>query len=58
MTHELWAGLNRHMVDYLDSVSLASLVEQQSSTVRPVAVSPSNRPSAGRSPLDESAQVG
>jgi len=30
MTHELWTNLNRHMIDYLDSVSLADLVAQQS----------------------------
>jgi len=29
MTHDLWANLNARMVDYLDSVSLADLVEQQ-----------------------------
>jgi Rrf2 family iron-sulfur cluster assembly transcriptional regulator len=29
MTHDLWANLNAKMVDYLDSVSLADLVEQQ-----------------------------
>jgi Rrf2 family iron-sulfur cluster assembly transcriptional regulator len=29
MTHELWASLNRKMVDYLDSVSLQDLVDQQ-----------------------------
>jgi len=29
MTHDLWANLNRVMVDYLDSVSLHDLVEQQ-----------------------------
>jgi Rrf2 family iron-sulfur cluster assembly transcriptional regulator len=29
MTHDLWANLNRVMVDYLDSVSLRDLVEQQ-----------------------------
>lgn len=29
MTHELWATLNRNMVDYLDSVSLQDLVDQQ-----------------------------
>ena len=29
MTHELWASLNRHMVDFLDSVSLHDLVEEQ-----------------------------
>ena len=29
MTHELWASLNRKMIDYLDSVSLQDLVDQQ-----------------------------
>lgn len=29
MTHDLWANLNRVMVDYLDSVSLHDLVEKQ-----------------------------
>ena len=29
MTHELWTNLNRRMYEYLHSVTLASLVEQQ-----------------------------
>jgi len=29
MTHELWATLSRKMVDYLDSVALQDLVDQQ-----------------------------
>jgi Rrf2 family iron-sulfur cluster assembly transcriptional regulator len=29
MTHDLWATLNAKMVDYLDSVSLQDLVNQQ-----------------------------
>jgi Rrf2 family iron-sulfur cluster assembly transcriptional regulator len=29
MTHDLWATLNTKMVDYLDSVSLKDLVDQQ-----------------------------
>ena len=29
MTHDLWASLTKRMVDYLDSVSLAELVERQ-----------------------------
>ena len=29
MTHDLWSTLNRKMVEYLDSVSLQDLVEQQ-----------------------------
>jgi Rrf2 family iron-sulfur cluster assembly transcriptional regulator len=31
MTHELWSTLNQKMVEYLDSVSLKDLVEQQRS---------------------------
>ncbi|HLX00718.1 Fe-S cluster assembly transcriptional regulator IscR [Trinickia violacea] len=31
MTHELWATLNQKMVEYLDSVSLKDLVDQQRS---------------------------
>ncbi|NBO12435.1 MAG: Fe-S cluster assembly transcriptional regulator IscR [Betaproteobacteria bacterium] len=29
MTHELWSNLNQKMIEFLDSVSLADLVEQQ-----------------------------
>jgi Rrf2 family iron-sulfur cluster assembly transcriptional regulator len=29
MTHDLWEGLNRHMFDFLNSVDLATLVQQQ-----------------------------
>ncbi len=29
MTHELWSNLNQRMIEYLDSVSLSELVEQQ-----------------------------
>jgi Rrf2 family iron-sulfur cluster assembly transcriptional regulator len=29
MTHDLWSNLNAKMVDYLDSVSLKDLVDQQ-----------------------------
>lgn len=29
MTHELWSNLNRKMIEYLDSVNLADLVEGQ-----------------------------
>lgn len=31
MTHELWSNLNKRMIEYLDSVSLADLVEEQRS---------------------------
>jgi Rrf2 family transcriptional regulator, iron-sulfur cluster assembly transcription factor len=30
MTHDLWVGLNAHIYDYLDNVTLASLVAKQS----------------------------
>lgn len=29
MTHDLWTDLNRHMITFLDSVTLAGLVERQ-----------------------------
>ena len=29
MTHELWTGLNKHIYEYLEAVSLADLVKQQ-----------------------------
>jgi Rrf2 family transcriptional regulator, iron-sulfur cluster assembly transcription factor len=29
MTHDLWSGLNAKMIDYLDSVNLRQLVEEQ-----------------------------
>ena len=44
MTHELWTNLNRKMIEYLDSVSLADLVEKQrgreakSAPAKPVSV--------------------
>ena len=60
MTHDLWASLNRHMVDFLDSVSLANLVAQQSTAVRPVAApaTNTNRWTSTRPPVDESTTVG
>lgn len=33
MTHQLWTTLTNHMLDYLSSVSLAELVEQQRSKI-------------------------
>ena len=29
MTHDLWASLNAKMIEYLDSISLKSLVDEQ-----------------------------
>lgn len=34
LTHDLWTSLNRHMIDYLDSVSLQDLVTQQRERLR------------------------
>ncbi len=34
MTHDLWANLNVRMLDYLDSVTLGDLVEQQNQKKR------------------------
>ena len=57
MTHELWANLNVRMLDYLDSVTLADLVDQQnrkaSSSHTSVAVLHDSRLQArGKKPLD------
>ena len=43
MTHDLWSNLNARMVEYLDSVNLADLVEQQKQRMAEAgrAVSPS-----------------
>jgi len=38
MTHELWTNLNKRMFDYLDSVSLQNLVDQQHARENKVAV--------------------
>jgi len=37
-THELWTSLNRQMIDFLDSISLWDLVEQQKSRTFQTAV--------------------
>ena len=29
MTHDLWANLNQKMIEYLDSISLRELVDEQ-----------------------------
>ncbi|PRC91244.1 Fe-S cluster assembly transcriptional regulator IscR [Solimicrobium silvestre] len=38
MTHELWATLSAKMVDYLDSVSLQDLVNQQTASEQKIIV--------------------
>ena len=47
MTHQLWTNLTRRMYDYLDSVSLADLVEQQR-TKRDLAASRDGLDAEGR----------
>jgi Rrf2 family iron-sulfur cluster assembly transcriptional regulator len=60
MTHELWASLNRQMIDFLDSVSLRDLVEQQKdrATQTPAVTvnvdGPGRRPARGEADLKES----
>ncbi len=46
MTHDLWTNLNRRMYDYLDSVTLASLVEQQHAREANIAIVKDQRASA------------
>jgi len=44
MTHELWSTLNRKVVEYLDSVSLQDLVDQQKRTTHEQSVVVMHRP--------------
>lgn len=53
MTHELWSSLNRHMIDYLDSVSLADLVAQQQRPAPAVAAPATPARWIGNAPLPE-----
>ena len=56
MTHELWAGLNNHIFEYLQSVTLEQLVRQQSEK-SDVAVLQDHRGSGPQSSRSESAAV-
>jgi Rrf2 family transcriptional regulator, iron-sulfur cluster assembly transcription factor len=47
MTHELWAGLNAHIFNFLRSVTLAQLVAQQQPESGEVAVLQDRRPNNG-----------
>ena len=38
MTHDLWTGLNKHIYEYLEAVSLADLVASQSTQTEKVTV--------------------
>lgn len=51
MTHDLWAELNRNMIDFLDSVSLRDLVDKQRAreaqpSIRPIVLTDRRRPAA------------
>jgi DNA-binding IscR family transcriptional regulator len=48
-THELWASLNRQMIDFLDSVSLRDLVERQKRAA--LASGPIHSPLAAKEPM-------
>ena len=56
MTHELWATLNQKMVEYLDSVSLKNLVDQQ--RARQPAVLHDRREDAAQQPVTVSRNKG
>ncbi len=44
MTHDLWASLNEHMFDYLQSIKLSHLVEKQTAnTVKTVKMMPNKK---------------
>jgi Rrf2 family iron-sulfur cluster assembly transcriptional regulator len=61
LTHDLWANLNHHMVEYLDSVSLSDLVLQQRERLRRqnelghVGVLRDHRPGCTKAPADAAA---
>jgi len=50
MTHELWANLNAHILDYLQSVTLADLVRQQQQKAAVVVLQDHRAPAATRVP--------
>ena len=51
MTHDLWTNLNRRMYDYLDSVTLASLVERQHAREAKIAILNDQRSRAADQPV-------
>jgi Rrf2 family iron-sulfur cluster assembly transcriptional regulator len=57
MTHELWAGLNAQIFDYLRSITLADLVRQQQPREGEVAVLQDHRHPAGGAHAPEPATV-
>ena len=43
MTHDLWSSLNQKMIEYLDSISLKKLVDDQAAKGAPIQVHPVKR---------------
>ena len=48
MTHNLWSTLNQKIFDYLDSVSLKDLIQQQTAEQPTVLITPCTKPHAAR----------
>jgi len=58
MTHELWAGLNSHIFNYLRSITLAELVRQQGARSGEVAVLHDHRRAAAAATADRTPVAG
>lgn len=56
MTHDLWSTLNQKMVEYLDSVTLQDLVDQQRAREHAPAVLRDRRGDAAEAPRAEAAR--
>ena len=57
MTHDLWASLNSHMVEFLDSVSLQKLVDEQLAKGVVVENTPQMKKAVFASPIVKPARV-
>ena len=57
MTHELWTSLNQRMVEFLDSVSLQKLVDDQLAKGFEIEVKPSMRKAISAMPVSKPIQV-
>ena len=57
MTHELWTSLNQRMVEFLDSVSLQKLVDDQLAKGFEIEVKPSMRKAISAMPVAKPIQV-
>ena len=57
MTHELWASLNQRMVEFLDSVNLQKLVDEQLAKGMAVENTPSVKRAISAVPIVKSVRV-